>query len=206
VILFVCTGNVCRSPFAERWLRGALAEAEVRIPVHSAGTQALVGEPMDPATVAVSTGLGLDCSGHEARQLESGPLSEARLVLTASRLHRKVVVERHPPAVKYTFTIRQLGRILAAADPREMFIADPDADPVTALRHIIAAQRGRSHVSMASADDVVDPRGRPPEVHRRSVEQMMPSLQLLAQMLRQTAGGAAAMEELGKRPGVPGRL
>ena len=49
-MLFVCTGNVCRSPMAEYLLR---AEAGAALAVTSAGMQALIGEPMDPPSAAV---------------------------------------------------------------------------------------------------------------------------------------------------------
>ena len=86
-ILFVCTGNTCRSPMAE-----ALLQRELRgqdgFTVESAGLGALVGHPASEHSVALMDELDLDISGHRARQIHPDMVSEADLVLGMKPGHR----------------------------------------------------------------------------------------------------------------------
>ncbi|ABD25492.1 protein tyrosine phosphatase [Novosphingobium aromaticivorans DSM 12444] len=69
-VLFVCLGNICRSPLAEAALRARAWEAGVAVTVDSAGTGDWhVGRPPDPRAQAVALANGLDISGYRARQV-----------------------------------------------------------------------------------------------------------------------------------------
>jgi protein-tyrosine phosphatase len=73
-IVFVCLGNICRSPMAEIVMRSLVAEAGLadRISVASAGTGDWhVGERADPRTVEILAARGYDGSSHRARQFEA---------------------------------------------------------------------------------------------------------------------------------------
>lgn len=70
-VLFVCLGNICRSPLAEAALRHEAARAGVVVEVDSAGTGAWhVGEPPDRRACAVAKRHGVDISGLRARRVE----------------------------------------------------------------------------------------------------------------------------------------
>ncbi|HJQ18612.1 MAG TPA: low molecular weight protein-tyrosine-phosphatase [Dongiaceae bacterium] len=69
-ILFVCLGNICRSPLAEAALRAEAARLGLAIQVDSAGTGDWhVGAPPDPRSVAAARRNGIDISGQRARQV-----------------------------------------------------------------------------------------------------------------------------------------
>lgn len=69
-ILFVCLGNICRSPLAEAALRKRAVEAGVALTIDSAGTGDWhVGRPPDPRAVALACAKGLDISTYRARQV-----------------------------------------------------------------------------------------------------------------------------------------
>jgi protein-tyrosine phosphatase len=106
-------------------------------------------------------------------------VSQARLVLTATRAVRSDVVQLYPPAVQRSFTIRQAGRILADAAESFMPISTDAADLVDELRLFITRHRGPQPGDPA-LEDVVDPRGRPAAVHELAAQQMRPALGLLA--------------------------
>ncbi len=69
-ILFVCLGNICRSPLAEAALRDAAADAGIAIHIDSAGTGDWhVGNPPDPRAQAMARDHGIDISGYRGRQV-----------------------------------------------------------------------------------------------------------------------------------------
>jgi protein-tyrosine-phosphatase len=93
-ILFVCTGNICRSPLAEALLKRALHERAVaEVAVESAGTGAWDGAPASEGAYLVALERGLDLSGHRARLLTREIVEEATLVFTMARHHRARVHE-----------------------------------------------------------------------------------------------------------------
>ncbi len=161
-ILFVCTGNMCRSPLAERltasWLDRAGTTA---IDVASAGTHAVVGAQMSADTEIVLRRLGGDAAGFTARQLTRQLIDDADLILTAARAHREIVVGLSPAAAPRTFTLREFAGLAAAADPGAIAQADDVAARARALT--AAAARARREVAAWPPGklDIPDPVGRP---------------------------------------------
>jgi len=81
-VLFLCTGNICRSPVAEGLLRHKLAEKNSHsITVSSAGTFGLSGAGASDLAVEVAAERGIDISGHRARHLNREMLERADLVI-----------------------------------------------------------------------------------------------------------------------------
>lgn len=82
-ILFVCTGNTCRSPLAECLLRERIGheELEHRVEVSSAGLIAMEGAPASPMAVAIAADNGLELGVHRSRQLTEKMLSGTDLVI-----------------------------------------------------------------------------------------------------------------------------
>ncbi|MFP5313076.1 MAG: low molecular weight phosphatase family protein [Actinomycetes bacterium] len=118
-ILTVCTGNICRSPVAERLLQAGLEQV---VPggfqVSSAGTRALVGEPMQPISADIVRTFGGNSDGFAARQLTPRILRGVDLVLTMTAGHRGEVLQLDASLLKRTFTIREFARMLDVLDRR----------------------------------------------------------------------------------------
>lgn len=186
-ILAVCTGNVCRSPAAERLLRQRLGPS---VTAESAGTFGLVGQPIAAPMAELLLARGVDIDGFVARRLSHGLIQQADLVLALTRAHRSLVVEAWPKAVRRTFTLREFARLLSGID-RAALPASTPADRLRAAVPLAAAQRGRWRVP-SSEDDVLDPYRQPRPVHRASLAQILPAVEAIAQV----AIGAAGAERL----------
>ena len=98
-ILFVCLGNICRSPTAEAVLRSLAAREapEMTLEVDSAGTAAYhVGEPPDPRTRQAAARRGYDLSALRARVVEPSDFERFDLILAMDRENLRVLRRRAP--------------------------------------------------------------------------------------------------------------
>lgn len=147
-LLFVCTGNICRSPTAER-LALAFAD-ELGLPgltAESAGTRAMVGYPMEPTAAMVLESLGGDPAGFAARRLTPEIANNADLVLTMTGRQREKVLAMAPAQMKKTFTLREAARL-------------SEASGATTVAELAAA---RAALTSPGAEDVADPIGQDAE-------------------------------------------
>lgn len=152
-ILTVCTGNICRSPAAER----LLAQLGPAVQVASAGVRAVVGHPIDPPIAAMLRADGVDADGFAARQLTASEIREADLILVMTRAHRSWVVEEEPSALRRSFTLLEFARIIGAPE----FPDVAGASPAERLRASAASAARHRHLGeVIRGDDVPDPYGR----------------------------------------------
>ncbi|MET4157278.1 low molecular weight phosphatase family protein [Agromyces sp. PvR057] len=168
-VLVVCTGNICRSPVAERVLAARLASAGLGdVIVSSAGTAALAGQPMTPQAAAQALRFGADPAGHASRQLTERLVEDADLVLTATRAHRAEVAELVPRAARRAYTLREFARVL------DFLSADGALEPPAAAagsrlqQATDAAARSRGFApppSDPNDDDILDPYRAPDAVY-----------------------------------------
>ncbi len=86
-ILVVCTGNLCRSPFAEGYLRQVLGFAEVC----SAGTHAVLGNRVPEEGLVVARQFGVELSGHRARPISLEELEDSATIVCMESYHAAVV-------------------------------------------------------------------------------------------------------------------
>ena len=191
-ILTVCTGNICRSPVAERLLQAGLDQA---VPggfvVTSAGTRALVGEPIQPPSADIVRTFGGNAEGFAARQLTSKILRGVDLVLTMTSGHRGEVLQLDASLLKRTFTIREFARMLDVLDDR--VAATPEATAEEAApdggdrlaanaafwRGLPARAAAVRHLSLptdSSENDIIDPYRRGLEVYHQMEDELAPAI------------------------------
>ena len=120
-VLFVCTGNTCRSPLAAAALQRALGPAGRRIELASAGTAAFPGAPASVGARAAARAAGLDLDEHRSRRLDARLLARADLVLLLDPGDLEFVRALEPDAVSRTFSLPDFG----LARPTGDRVADP---------------------------------------------------------------------------------
>jgi protein-tyrosine phosphatase len=181
-ILTVCTGNICRSPLAEHLLRDGL-KAYPAIELASAGTHALVGEPMTAETIAIAHEHGVQVpEQHRARDLTVEQLHGADLVIALTRAHRSEIVAMMPRGSRHTFTLRELARLLDAVRASDLgTVAELplDASAERFRKLVDAAASMRGHIAPPDNeldDDVIDPYRRGDEIYRLATAQLLPAV------------------------------
>ena len=189
-VLFVCTGNVCRSPAAERLLRrdldrtvGGIAGLS-GVDVSSAGTGALVGEPMSPPMAELVVGAGGDVDGFSARMLTTSIVRGADLVITMTSAHRRETVTLVPAAVQRTFVLGEMAHMLTQVDADEVSaVAGPGASAAERLRATVAIAKRHRTPGVDPAEDIVDPYGRSKSVYAESFAQIQAALAPLVRVV-----------------------
>ena len=86
-LLFVCSGNTCRSPLAEAIAKRMIAERGLDVQVSSAGTGAAEGSPASDGSLLVAMERGMDISDHRARVLDRRIVEDADVILAMGPSH-----------------------------------------------------------------------------------------------------------------------
>ena len=187
-LLYVCTGNICRSPFAEIITRHVLigrlgGRAASAFQISSAGIRAVVGSGMHPDSRAELQPWNLHTAPAEqftARQLRSAMVAEADLVLGATPRHRSAVVERLPAALPFAFSLREFARLAEAIDPDEL--PDAPVERAQALVELARAQRGLVPPP-EDGDEIPDPIGQPQEAHHTAATLIREAVQRFTEVM-----------------------
>lgn len=118
-VLFVCTGNTCRSPLAEGLLRTLAKEAGVRVDVKSAGVAAAPGSPMSAHSASILRKKGF-VEPIASKSLGPELAQWADLILTMTVGHKRAVIQQFPEAVEKTYALKEF--------------TEDDADTLAAVR------------------------------------------------------------------------
>lgn len=123
-ILFVCTGNTCRSPMAEVIFNEiAKKRGEHNSKAISAGIYPMPGDPATAGAIhAVKKLYGLDLRGHRSRLLDESDLRRADLVLAMTTKHVACILDAFPELPKDVHTLKEFA---AGYSPAEADVGDP---------------------------------------------------------------------------------
>ncbi|WP_337781404.1 low molecular weight phosphatase family protein [Mycolicibacterium parafortuitum] len=149
--MFVCTGNICRSPIAERLALAYSGHWDLPVlSASSAGTRAVVGHPMHEQAALVLMGLGGNPRAFEARQLTPKIAVSADLILTMTAAHRDRVLELVPQRLNRTFTLSEASNLVSAHR------AETVADLAVRRPRLAPDERGDIHDPIGQSVDVFE--------------------------------------------------
>ena len=121
-ILFVCIGNICRSPFAQGlFTKLVRQEGHKDLYAESAGLLALPGNSATFLAQKVAAEYGVDLAGHQAKRLSQDLVDGSELILVMEKSHMDELLADFPEASDKTFLIRRFARF----GSRKRGIADP---------------------------------------------------------------------------------
>jgi len=135
-ILFVCMGNICRSPTAEGVFRKLVQERapHIQVEIDSAGTHAYhVGEPPDRRAIAAAERRGIDLSGLRARMVDEGDFESFDLLVAMDQLNREVLLDRSPD--EYRDRIRLMLEFAPSTDIDD--VPDPYYGGPVGFEHVL---------------------------------------------------------------------
>jgi protein-tyrosine phosphatase len=161
-VLFVCTGNQCRSPIAEAWLRRQLSHLDRAFSVASAGFVS-EGQPAPPEVLDAMRAVGLDLSYHRSRLVTPVLVEGADLVVGMTRQHVIDLAVLTPGAWDRCFTCADLLRRAEPAGPRR-----PSESVRQWARRVSGDRTRTSLVALPVSEDVPDPMGGRPRDYERA--------------------------------------
>jgi protein-tyrosine phosphatase len=165
-IVFVCTGNICRSPMGEAMLRHELTARGCKgIEVSSCGTWGLAHEPATPDAVTTLGARGIDLASHRSRALDAAEIAAADLVIAMTSVHVREIASEVPDALPKVRLIKELAEL--------------ELPPGADLAGLLAATRPPSRRSL----DVDDPMGLPARAYERAAGEIEAGVKVLAEVL-----------------------
>jgi protein-tyrosine phosphatase len=161
-VLFVCTGNQCRSPLADASAWRSLRRRDIEAEVASAGVLR-GGAPLAPETLRVLAQRGIDGGDRRSQQISRELVSRSALILGMDRGHVREVAVLDGDAWRRTFTLKEAVRRAHDIGPRRF------AEPLATWAERLGAGRSPNDMlGQSSDDDIADPMGAPYSVHEQT--------------------------------------
>lgn len=164
IVTFVCTGNICRSAFAEKALIHALAHGgnPWGLTATSAGTQGLDAHPMDAPVAQLARERGYSES-HVSQRVDEAVIATNGLFLAMTAEHAAALLRWDPAATHRVYTLAEFARCVEQAAPRPGAGADSLGGLLTQLRSVRTGAARHD-------EDIEDPFRKSADVHARVAE------------------------------------
>ena len=123
-VMFVCTGNICRSAMAEAMLRKMLGEKNIKnVEVYSCGTSAENGDRSTYNAIYTMKKYDIDLTKHMATNMLNSDIKHMDLILCATMSHKRTVLDWYPELEGKVFTMKEYAEL--DNQGRDMDISDP---------------------------------------------------------------------------------
>lgn len=110
-IMFICTGNICRSAMAEGILEKIVKDKKLNIEVYSCGIYAEDGDYATYNAVEAARYYEVDISNHRATNIRNSKIQEMDLILCATSNHKQTALSMHPNLMGKVYTIKEYAKI-----------------------------------------------------------------------------------------------
>ncbi|MFD7524896.1 low molecular weight protein arginine phosphatase [Paenibacillus chitinolyticus] len=189
-ILFVCTGNTCRSPLAEGILRHMAQQDNLEVHIRSAGVFASDGSPISRQSSSVLREKGCEAS-ISSSLLRSADVDWADLILTMTQDHKRAVIQRFPQAADKTHTLKEFVEddpaVVSAAEEWERLIAEVQVKHALSEEITVEERTRLIHLEKKLPNyDISDPFGGSLELYRHTAEEIEEALVKLVQKIKES--------------------
>lgn len=122
-IMFICTGNICRSAMAEAMFKHIIEEKNIQdIGVYSCGVYADTGDTPTQNAIEVMKEYDVDLTTHRATNIKYSKIQDMDLILCATRSHKMAVVQLYPNLKEKVYTMKEYAEM---GDNSDIDISDP---------------------------------------------------------------------------------
>jgi len=173
-VLFVCTGNICRSAAAQLLVSSWSSTTPDSPEIRSAGTRAQPGRPMHEFTAQALERIGVDGRSFTSRRLTARDIEESDLVLAMTAQHRADVLGLAPRRLRRVFTLVEAAALSADVD-EDSFAQLAPSDRGPALADALADRRAMRRGPRPD-EDILDPVSMPASVHAEVVDRIADAL------------------------------
>ena len=122
-VMFVCTGNICRSAMAEGILKKLVKENNMDLEVCSCGVYAEDGDYASFNAIEAAKYYDVDISNHKATNIRNSQIEEMDIILCATNSHKNVVISMYPNLMNKVYTMKEYAEL--EEDGKDMDIKDP---------------------------------------------------------------------------------
>lgn len=181
-VLFVCTGNICRSPMGQ--LMFPLFFHDNSITADSAGTQGLIDKPIDPSSAHLMQKDGIDASSFRSKRLTPQIALSSDLILCFTERQRKKIVELAPRSRRRTFLLTDFADLCSYCNNNNMIVGNT---PESRLSSILA-NASLVQPMLPSAREINDPYRKDMAAFEAAHQQIGDSFASIAEALEPARG------------------
>lgn len=131
-IMFICTGNICRSAMAEGYLKKRAQEENIDVEVCSSGIYAEDGAEASYLAKEVMSEYGVVLNSHRATNTKGSNINDMDVILCATSPHKQILLQMYPNLVQKIYTIKEYAY---GEDEKNKDISDPWGYDITVYRH-----------------------------------------------------------------------